>query len=118
MVTSTSIERLRLDDALSTVSGAVDRSHALPILENVLMRNANGKVAFTASDASVQVTRILESNPADKDYAFTAHAKKFSKIVNSADGKEIKLSIDKGQLKINTGKGRYTLKTLSDSNSH
>lgn len=116
MVTTTSIERLRLDDALSIVSGAVERSHALPILENVLMRSANGKVAFTASDSGVQVTKVLEGNPADRDYAFTAHAKKFNKIVNSADGKEIKLSIDKGQVKISTGRGRYTLKTLSDSN--
>jgi DNA polymerase-3 subunit beta len=49
---------------LQQVTGIVERRHTLPILSNVLITAAGGKVDFLATDLEVQITSTatLEGN--------------------------------------------------------
>lgn len=108
----TRISRVQLHSALAGVLNAVERSSTLPILSNVLVRKVNGHALFTASDNVVQVTKRLDDVVANEEFSFTAQAKKFADIVSAAASDDIKLVLDDGELKLNAGRGRYTLRTL------
>jgi len=99
--------------SLSQVSGVVERRQTLPILANVLLNIRNSTLFITATDLEVELrTQTLVSNT-DEDLDLTIPARKLLDICKALpDGADISITIDKQQVTLKSGRGRYTLGTL------
>ena len=97
---------------LQTVAGVVERKHTLPILSNVLLEVADGRVAFVATDLELQIsTWAEEQGPADA--ALTVSARKLLDICRSLpDVEPITLDLAGEHLKVQSGRSRFSLQTL------
>src|ERR1700746_3787358 len=82
----------KLLECLSTVQNVVSTRTTLPILSNVLIRAADGKVEFTATDLDVTGACSVEAKVA-KPGATTVPVKKLFGIVRELSG-EIELETD------------------------
>jgi len=97
---------------LQAVAGVVERKHTLPILSNVLVEVVGGRAAFVATDLELQITTWAEEQGAG-DAAFTVSARKFLDICRSLSGVDpISLELTKEQLKVQSGRSRFSLQTL------
>jgi len=97
---------------LQAVAGVVERKHTLPILSNVLVEVGGGRAAFVATDLELQITTWAEEQGAG-DAAFTVSARKFLDICRSLSGVDpISLELTKEQLKVQSGRSRFSLQTL------
>ena len=76
------INRELLLRPLGTVSGIVEKRHALPILSNLLLEGNQGKLTFTATDLEMQISTHIETEIAD-DFQITISAKKLFDITRA-----------------------------------
>jgi DNA polymerase-3 subunit beta len=97
---------------LQAVVGVVERKHTLPILSNVLIEILNGRTAYVATDLELQITTWAEAEGA-ADAAFTVSARKLLDICRSLPESEpVKLELSGEQLKLQSGRSRFSLQTL------
>ncbi len=97
---------------LQAVVGVVERKHTLPILSNVLIECVGGRAAFVATDLELQITAWLEGAEST-DNAFTVSARKLLDIVRSLpEQNPVALDLNAEQLKVQSGKSRFSLHTL------
>ena len=111
------IERSVLLKALGHVHRIVERRNTIPILANVLIEAADGKVALKSTDLDLEAT---EQAPADvvQAGATTVPAHVLYDIVRKLpDGAQASLEIagDTGQLLLRSGRSRFFLQALPAS---
>jgi DNA polymerase III subunit beta len=98
---------------LQQVTGIVERRHTLPILSNVLITAAEGKVDFLATDLEVQITSTagLDGNA---EGTVTAGARKLYDILRSLpEDAEVSLEAKENRMTVRAGKSRFNLQTLA-----
>ncbi len=98
---------------LQQVTGIVERRHTLPILSNVLITAAEGKLDFLATDLEVQITSTatLDGNA---EGAVTAGARKLYDILRSLpEDAEVSLEAKENRMTVKAGKSRFNLQTLA-----
>ncbi len=97
---------------LQAAVGVVERKHTLPILANILIEAVGDRTALVATDLELQITTwMAEASAAGT--AFTVSARKLLDICRALpDGEAIKLELDGEQLKLRSGKSRFSLQTL------
>jgi len=78
---------------LQAVQNVVSTRTTLPILSNVLLRAADGKLEFTATDLDVTVACSVEAK-VEKNGATTVPVKKLFGIVRELNGGEIEIESD------------------------
>ncbi len=108
------IERADLLKALSHVQSVVERRNTIPILSNVLIRAAGGKISFTATDLDIE---IVEAGAAqiEQEGNTTAPAHTFYEIVRKLpEGAQIELikTTDDPRMQVNAGRSRFSLPAL------
>ncbi len=111
------VERASLLKSLSHVHRVVERRTTIPILSNVLLRAEQGVLNLRATDLDLEVTETL---PADieKAGATTVAAHMLHDIIRKLpDGAQVSLETgsDNQQMVIRSGRSRFTLQTLPDS---
>ncbi len=111
------IERSVLLKALGHVHRIVERRNTIPILANVLIEAADGKVALKSTDLDLEAT---EQAPADvvQSGATTVPAHVIYDIVRKLpEGAQVSLEIagDTGQLLVRSGRSRFYLQALPAS---
>ena len=98
--------------SLQQVSGVVERRQTLPILANVLFNVRKELLFITATDLEVELkteTRISSDDEID----ITIPARKLLDICKALpDGSDISINIEKENIILKSGRGRYTLGTL------
>ncbi|HEX7817721.1 DNA polymerase III subunit beta [Dyella sp.] len=107
-----SIQREALLKPLQQVVGVVERRQTLPVLANLLVRVADGKVFFTGTDLEVE---MIAASAADKltDGEITIPARKLFDIVRALpDGANIDVKLNGDRIALNAGRSRFTLATL------
>ncbi|WP_100644150.1 DNA polymerase III subunit beta [Alteromonas facilis] len=108
------ISREKLLQPLQLVVGAVERRHTLPILSNVLIKVSEGALWFTGTDLEVE---LISSVGLDGDFIegeTTVPAKKLLDICRGLnEGNDIIFEVDGNKAIIRSGRGRYSLSTLS-----
>ncbi|WP_100657544.1 DNA polymerase III subunit beta [Alteromonas flava] len=108
------ISREKLLQPLQLVVGAVERRHTLPILSNVLIKVSEGALWFTGTDLEVE---LISSVALEGDYTegeTTVPAKKLLDICRGLnEGNDITFDVDGNKAVIRSGRGRYSLSTLS-----
>ena len=105
-------DRESLLSALQSVIGVIERRQTMPVLANVLLSGANGKLSLTATDMEVElvaVTQVELEQPGD----ITLPGRKFMDIVKALPEKaSIVVSVDGERAGVRSGKSRFTLATL------
>ncbi|HNF90087.1 MAG TPA: DNA polymerase III subunit beta, partial [Thiobacillaceae bacterium] len=97
---------------LQAVAGVVERKHTLPILSNVLVEVVGGRAAFIATDLELQISTWAEEQGA-ADASLTVSARKLLDICRSLpDLEPISLDLTGEQLKVQSGRSRFSLQTL------
>ena len=107
-----SIQREALLKPLQQVVGVVERRQTLPVLANLLVKVADGKVSLTGTDLEVE---MIATTAADKlvDGEITIPARKLFDIVRALpDGAQIELKLNGDRVAMNAGRSRFTLATL------
>lgn len=97
---------------LQAAVGVVERKQTLPILANVLFETVDDRTALVATDLELQITTwMAEASAAGT--ALTVSARKLLDICRALpEGQTIRLELDSGQLKLTSGKSRFSLQTL------
>lgn len=98
---------------ISAVAGAAMRSASTPVLENVLLSNAAGRLTLKATDLEVELQSVGDVAEHIADGAVTVPCKKLIDIVRALpDAGQVTVKLSANKLAITCGKGRYTLATL------
>jgi DNA polymerase-3 subunit beta len=109
-----SISREGLLQPLQLVSGAIERRHTLPILSNVLIKVSEGTLWLTGTDLEVELISSAKLSGDITDGEITCPAKKLIDIVRGlSDESSITFEVEDGKAIIKSGRGKYTLSTLS-----
>ena len=109
------VERGAFLKALSHVQSVVERRNTIPILSNVMIDAAKGKLKLTATDLDIE---IVETIPADviRNGAATAPAHMLYDIVRKLpEGAQVQvelLSSEGGRLQVSAGSVRFELACL------
>jgi len=107
------LERNHLLKSLGHVHRVVERRNTYPILANVLMKAADGRIDLRATDLDIEVT---ENVPAMVGTAgtTTVPAHTLYEIVRKlADGAEVKLETQGEQMLLSSGRSKFNLACLS-----
>jgi DNA polymerase III subunit beta len=112
------IRREELLRPLQLVAGAVERKQTLPILSNVMLSIRGQQLSIVATDLEVElIARLVierNDNNAEDFEEITVSAKKLIDICRSlADEAQIEISTKGDRLILNSGKGHFSLATLS-----
>jgi DNA polymerase III subunit beta len=111
------VERAELLKSLGHVHRVVERRNTIPILANVLVKAAQGKLSLKATDLDLEVTDSI-STEVGLAGGTTAPAHLFYDIVRKLpDGSQIVMESlnDRETLSLRAGRSRFTLQTLSET---
>ncbi len=107
-----SVNREMLLRPLQQVAGVVERRQTLPVLSNLLMQVADGKLSMTGTDLEVELVGRLEVSieaPGD----VTVPARKLVDICREIpENADIDFALNDGRVEIRSGRFRSTLSTL------
>ena len=111
------VEQSVLLKSLSRTTRVVERRNTIPILSNVLLRAKDGQLHLKATDLDIEVT---EQMPADvsTEGSITVPAHVIHDIVRKlSDGAQVSLETtgDTSQLMLRSGRSRFTLQALPES---
>lgn len=106
------VERDALLRPLLQISNVVEKRQTLPILANALVRCEPGKMTLTATDLEIELKTELAISGTDQ-FEFTVPARKLTDICKALpEDKELKITLQGDKVRLNAGKGRYSLGTL------
>lgn len=107
-----SIQREALLKPLQQVVGVVERRQTLPVLANLLVKVADGKLSFTGTDLEVEMVATASAEKL-ADGEITIPARKLFDIVRALpDGAHIELKLNGDRVALHAGRSRFTLATL------
>lgn len=110
-----SIPREALLKPLQRVVGVVERRQTLPVLANLLVRVADGRVSLTGTDLEVEMVATATAEKLT-DGEVTIPARKLFDIVKALpDGAIIDLKLNGERVALSAGRSRFTLATLPAS---
>lgn len=109
-----SIEQNKLITPLQLVSGAVEKRQTLPVLANLLLKIENGYLTITATDLEIEMSVKLKLEGEYLEGDITVPARKLVDICRSLNpATTINFNLNEGKLKIQSGRSRFTLTTIS-----
>lgn len=98
---------------LQTISGVVERRQTLPILSNLFMSSDGSSLQLITTDLEVQMSAQLQA-PSEEPGKITCHARKLLDICKALpEMSRISLHSRDGQVRIESGKSRFSLSVLS-----
>jgi DNA polymerase-3 subunit beta len=111
------LERAALLKSLGHVHRVVERRNTIPILANVLLQAANGRLQLRATDLDLEVTESLAADVGQAG-ATTLPAHVLYDIVRKLpDGAQVSLEMigEAGALLLRSGRSRFNLQSLPES---
>ena len=107
-----SLSREQLLKPLAQVVGVVERRHTLPVLANLLVQVAEGRLSLTATDLEVEmVARVAVTGAEDGET--TIPARKLFEIVRALpDGCLVAMSLAGDKITVQAGRSRFSLAVL------
>jgi DNA polymerase-3 subunit beta len=109
-----SIERAALLRSLAHVQSVVERRNAIPILSNVLIDAADGRLSLSTTDMDIAIVDTVDAS-VQQDGATTAPVHTLYDIVRKLpDGAEVSLSLnpDTNQIDLQAGRSSFSLSCL------
>jgi len=109
-----SILQSQLVPSLQLVSGEVEKRQTLPVLANLLIKVENAILSITATDLEIEMSVELTLDNPSQDGDITVPARKLVDICRSLSSDSlIEFQLVDSRLKIQTGKNRFSLSTIS-----
>ncbi len=111
------VERSTLLKSLGHVHRVVERRNTIPILSNLLLRGSEDGLKLKATDLDIEVVETVAADVVEPG-ATTVPAHTLYDIVRKLpDGAQVSLetSGDAGQMVLRSGRSRFTLQTLPES---
>jgi DNA polymerase-3 subunit beta len=108
------IDRASLLRPLGHVQSVVERRNTIPILANVLIKAANGRISLTATDMDMDIVESVDCN-VTQEGSVTVPAHTLYDIVRKLpDGSDVSLESDSetGRLLVKAGRSNFTLPIL------
>jgi DNA polymerase-3 subunit beta len=99
---------------LQAVSRSVGVRASLPVLGNIYIEAANGKLKLAATNLEVGVKKLVNANVLE-DGSLTVPAKTLNEVITSLSGSEIELAAEGELLKIHSGKFKAELNGITAS---
>lgn len=97
---------------LQLLQGIVEKRNTMPILANILMEAADGKVEMTGTDLEVGLKTHFEAQ-IEKPGATTVNGKKIFEIVKSLpEGQSVEFEEKDDQMEIKAGKSEFKVLCL------
>ena len=110
------INREALLRPLQLVAGVVERRQTLPVLSNVLMVVDESQLSLTGTDLEVELVGCVALDGVFEKGEVTVPARKLMDICKSLPGgANIEFSLSDQQVKLKTGRSRFTLSSLPAS---
>ncbi len=107
------IEKNSFIKVLQRIQGIVEKRNTMPILSNVLIEAANGRLNVMATDLEVYIKDSSAANIPEEG-SVTVNARKLFEIVKEMPEETINLSTGKeDRVTIKSGKARFTIMGLS-----
>ncbi len=107
-----SIQREVLLKPLQQVIGVVERRKTLPVLSNLLVVAADGRVTFTGTDLEVEMSASIAAQGAQAG-EITLPARKLFDICRALpDGSQVQFKLSGDRATVSSGRSRFTLATL------
>lgn len=101
-----------LSDSMAFVASAIERKTTLPILANVLIEAANGKITLSGTNTELEKRTSIEAD-VKQEGTITVPAQKFFDFAKNADpDKNVTVTVKDGKAAINSGRRRWNLSTL------
>ena len=108
------ISRENFLQPLQLVVGAVERRHTLPILSNVLIKVSEDALWLTGTDLEVELISSVALEGDFSEGETTVPAKKLLDIIRGLnEGSDVVFQMDGSKAIVRSGRGRYSLSTLS-----
>ena len=108
-----SINREQLLKPLQQVAAVVERRQTLPVLSNVLLEVASGRLSLTGTDLELELVARLDLGADAQDGETTVPARKLVDICKSLPAEaEIRIESDGERFLLKSGRSRFTLSTL------
>lgn len=110
------IDRAALLKPLAHVQSVVERRNTIPILANVLLRAADGRLGLNATDMDMDVVESVGCSVSEPG-SVTVPAHTLYEIIRKLqDGSEVELAMvpDSGRMTIRAGRSNFSLPTLAD----
>ncbi len=108
------LERNALLKSLGHVHRVVERRNTYPILANVLLKAADGRVDLRATDLDIEVTESVPAMVATAGTTTVPAHTLYEIIRKLADGSEVRLETEGGeQMLLTSGRSRFHLACLS-----
>ncbi|MBT5575241.1 MAG: DNA polymerase III subunit beta [Alphaproteobacteria bacterium] len=106
------IDRMNLLRPLGHINSVVERRNTVPILSNVVLRAASGKLSFTATDMDMDIVTTTPCSISSEG-ATTIPAHLLFEIVKKLpDGAEVQIQVADGHAQISAGRSSFKLPTL------
>lgn len=103
-----SLPRNEFQGLLQTVVSAVPGKSTLPILSNVLIQAADGKLTLVATDLDISIRTTGEARVSTAG-SITVPAKKLADIVRELPNDEIRCAVSGTRVKLECGSGSYSI---------
>ena len=99
---------------LQAVSGIVERRHTLPILSNVLVEQAGGKLSVTATDLEIQISAQSDvAVPEGESQAVTLPARKLQDLLRALpDDSLLNIDAQASKVVVKAGRSRFNLQSM------
>lgn len=106
------IEQKPLIATLKRLGGVVENRNTIPILANVAIEAADGKIAFRATDLDIEAKATIAAT-VETEGSCTVGAKMMADIVvKLASGSLVSIECNEGKMTITSGRSRFSLATL------
>ena len=110
-----SVEREKLQRALTHVSSIIGSRSMLPLLGNVLINAQDGVLTLTTTDLEMRMTTSIEAD-IEEAGSTTLPARKLVSLVNTMTGDKVNFNVnDHDQAQVSCGTGRFRLLGLAAS---
>jgi DNA polymerase-3 subunit beta len=103
-----SLPRNEFQALLQTVVSAVPSKSTLPILSNVLLQAADGRLTLVATDLDISIRTSGDATVATAG-SMTLPAKKLADIVRELPNDEVRCSVSGSRVKLECGSGSFTI---------
>jgi DNA polymerase-3 subunit beta len=104
-----------LNNALAFVASAIERKTTLPVMANVMLTAADGRLSLSGSNGEVEKRITIIADVEDWG-SITVPAAKFLDFAKNADNsKDITFTVKDNKAIVNSGRSRWSLQTLPSS---
>lgn len=103
-----SVTRDSLHGGMAAVSATIPTKTTLPVLSNILLEAADGRITLSGTDLDISV-RISIAAEVEESGAVTIPARKFAEMVRELPGAPVHLQADGQEVRVESGRSRFKL---------